>query len=259
MTELLAYGNARPGLELLSSAIANGWTFARDLLRAQREWNGERHVWLMPDAKAIARWEGSNGGLIHRECIIPSEEFGWLTVFHVDEARRVYPSLRSNGFPDGRLPEGLYATWLRARPKMAEEYESVTLSVPVVSKDGVRYVDREFEIEPSAILLGVGAAGSNHEIAAVWPPLEPEHPPIVSPEIESNKADAPLLRVHVGSGEDSSTLVVSEKNPEVRAIRISLQWPEPFDMLLPGGGGEDVLYHQAVMRRCIERYAAHWA
>ncbi len=224
--------------------------FSRDLHRAQREWRGEDRIWLMPDAKLVARWDVGKDGRFS-ECLIPSEGINLISVTHVDEGGRTSPPLVLPGDWQNALPKGLYRKWLNATPVVMEGPKSVALTVPVVADDRVSYVEETFEIEPGPIMPIAAMDESDRVTMSTWPPPGTNAVPPVSPETESSHFFGPLRRERVAIDGEQVEVVVPEKDPEFRAINVWMMWPDPFGALFPTGGGLDLIYHRGLMWHCI--------
>lgn len=231
--------------------------FSRDWLRAQREWHGEEHVWLDPDAQDVKRWmHQEEDGFPEHACLIPSEAINGFSILHIDEGRRVHPLFP---FPDewqNVLPEGLYRQWLSTLPDIVEGRASLSLVWPIVTEKAISYGEREIQLAPGPILPITWSGENDGTFTAAWPPPNTMKPRSISPEMESKQLYGPLNRATVNIDGKAIDIVVSERNSGVRAFNIWHQWRKPFDVFFPiGGGGSDLLLHHAMMKKCIKRVA----
>src|SRR5262245_24791970 len=114
--------------------------FARDLQKARLYWRGEDRIWLLPDEKEVRRWEFPSNGLSYRECCVPAETFNYVSIVHIDEARRTYAVILKNadGVPEP-LPSPLYQKWLQAEPTFVPGRTSVTMEIPRFTDNHVEY------------------------------------------------------------------------------------------------------------------------
>jgi hypothetical protein len=229
--------------------------FERDLQRAYGTWRDEVRIWLQPEAKKVSRWYRAFSGLRMTECMFPSETLNSITIYHVDEERRLFPSLGTQQSPQRQLPEGLYRRWLNAEVYWIADPREFTWSIPYIEGERVVYRDTRILTAPGPLLPFTGVDADNHRVRAVWPPPGRSMPTPVSPETESATYYGHLTRVRHSSQQDELYDVVSARDSSMRAARLWPKWPEPFHAMFPTGGGIDLLYHQALMRKCVEDIA----
>ena len=226
-------------------------SFSRDLHRAHREWRGEDRIWLMPYTEKTERWDVGDDGRFS-ERLIPAESMNLISVIHVDEGRRTWPPLALPESSTNVLPEGLYRQWLNARPIVSFGPKSIALSVPTVTGDRVSYAEEKFDMEPGPIMPIAGVDERSRSTVSIWPPIDNNTVPPVSPETESSNFFGPLRREHVLVDGEQIDVVVPENDPQFRALNVWLRWPGLLGALFPTGGGADLLYHRGLMRRCID-------
>ncbi len=232
-------------------------TFSRDWQRAQREWRGEEYVWLDSDAQEVKRWlQKEEDGLPQYGCLIPSESINGFWIIHIDEGRKMHPPLPlSAAWERNTLPEGLYRQWLRTLPDLIEGCTSLSFLWPVVADGTISYEKREIELAPGPMMTITAVDEDESAITSAWPPPDVKAAPTISPEMESKELYGQLRRTTMLVEGKEMNIVVSDRDPEARAFNFWLQWREPFNMFFPYGGGNDLLYHHAMMKTCIKKIA----
>ena len=224
-----------------------------DLLRAQRDWRGEERVWLSTAERETRRWKVQRGPLEFSECIIPADTDNLLDIYHIDKSGLVFPSPQLPAEWNNKLPQGLYQRWLNVMPKAVEGPRTVSMEFPTVGEEGVSNVVQTFEMDPGPIAPIVGIEEDRRFVQLSWSPLDTNAPTTISPETESRRRYGHLKYVPIEPG--GPDVVMSEGDPEMLAMNVWLQWPEPFGWFFRDGGRLDLLSHQAFMRRCV----ADWA
>ena len=228
-------------------------TFSRDWQRAQREWRGEEHIWLDPDVTAVKRWVLREENVLPiYECLVPSESINGFSVIHIDEGRRVHPFLPLPDEWQNTLPLALYKQWLGTLPDLIEGRDSIPLIWPVVSNDNVSYKECNVHVEPGPMLNITSVHENDGSFTSAWPPPNIEAPPTISPEMESRRLYGQLRRTTMMFNGKEMNIVVSDKDPKVKAFNFWQRWREPFHIFFPTGGGSDLLLHHAAMRTCIK-------
>jgi len=225
--------------------------FRRDLQRAQNAWQGEQFVWLLPDIKEVRRWSWKFDGWHYRELAVPSETLNRIHVVHVTKEGYCFPPY-GQGLPDswnGVIPPELFRLWLNtALPSLIPGRKELKLLRPVFDSDRVKYEERTLEIPPGPVLPIVSFDEKTRRATCKWPPGD-GFPPPVSPEAESIKAMGPF------TWERDATLAgcpIALDRSGKMAINVRLRWQQPFNEMFPFGGGPDLMYQHALMRRCVE-------
>jgi len=221
---------------------------ARDLRRAQREWQGEHRVWLDPSAKKVERWTRVDQGDNVHECIIPSETVNYFVIAHVDGEGRVYPNLPLPKEWEG-VVSGAYIRWLREEARIYRlKSDHVLMPMPVIKDGRVSIIETAIELRPGAITPDVDFNDGKMEIT--WRKSGNAEMLAIDHEIEAAQGRARYER-RVINGEEL-LIAVSEENPKLWSFALDLGWDKPFSYMLGEGGGMDVAMHQAYFKRCIE-------
>ena len=231
-------------------------TFSRDWLRAQREWRGEEYVWLDPDGQEVKRWTHRVGNeLPQNACLVPSESINGFSILHIDEGRRVHPLFPLPDEWQNTLPPGLYKQWASTMPDIVEGRTFLPFMWPVVNGGTISYQEVEIQLAPGPIMPVTSVDENDWTITSVWPPPNTKAPQTISPEMESERIYGRLSRTTMNIDGKEMNIVVSDKDPEVRAFNFWLQWREPFNVFFPTSGGNDLLLHHAMIKKCIKKIA----
>jgi hypothetical protein len=234
-------------------------TYSRDLQRAYEARQNEDEIWLLPnapDSEQSVRWYIDYGGLRVQNCMLRSERFNRLIVFHVDEGRRLYPPTLIDLEPGNTLPEGLYRQWLNSSPDMVEGRLEFEWSVPYIDGEYIRYADATVIPEPGPIMPIREIEARSHTILLTWPSAGLSLPSSVSPETESRDHYGQLQHATIETAQGPLDYVLTENVPEMRALPSRLRWEEPFASMFPTGGSIDLMHHHRRMRKCVEELTA---
>lgn len=226
--------------------------YARDLQRAQKEWRGEPVIWLLPDIREVKRWYWDFRWFRFWECAVPSETINRILVLHVTEEGFCYPPI-GIGLPqswEGKIPEGLFRKWLNAgRVSLVPGLKEIKTTRPVFEGDRLSYEERLLKVEPGPVVPIVSFDENTGEFTCAWPPPGSHLPSSVSPETESQEICGPVVWEEKPLSPELPTALDRSGS---RSVNVWLQWPEPFNEMFPFGGSMDLMFHKALIKRCIE-------
>jgi hypothetical protein len=241
----------------------------RDMARAYRAWDGEDRIYLLPWIKKpfgfgyplVSHTPGNKptrdvGRLPYefRVLAIPSEQLEIVDIIHIDSDRHVFaPGLPLTLFLENVnvAPKQMYLRWINTpEPHCVPSPGVAEFEVPFF--EGGRVVFRRITpaVEPGPI-VPVTSVDPTGKMEVVWPPPQSEHLQTISPEAESTEFYGRLR-----FADQESRVVVTENDPEMRAIHVSLKWPPPFDQCFPWGGGSDLSAELAKMRHLATKGAS---
>lgn len=228
----------------------------RDAQRAFDAWQGEDRVFFLPGLKEPVRWkEGQAEGSLYPVLAIPAEHFNMADVLHVGGngyAVGLAPGLR---FP--RLLADMFDAWMNVDKLGGVALyacpQKIEVIAPFFENGSVRYAPVSIEPEPGPTMevADISRAESEHIVSFKWPPDgRPLRP--ISPEVESAEYYGAFSRTEF----EDVPILENQRDPSLRSFHCMERWPEPLTMLLPFGGGNDVGFHQALMRDLADRSAS---
>src|SRR5579862_696184 len=235
----------------------------RDIQRAFRAWRGESRLWLLPwlEADAPVRW----GWPVMGECAIRSEHFNRIDVMHLGENGYLFGIGYTERCPTGRFDDRAVLTrWLNATRdralKLRDAPASITLAVPTIQEGRCTgMAPARFQLAPVGTVPIVGLFEKERACVTAWPPPGGIVPPI-SPDAESTEyydtRAGPLIRV-----EDADLpMLVSGRDPSVRALPLLVRWPDPLDKLYTSlaTGWDDVYVHSQAISIWEAAQRAGW-
>jgi hypothetical protein len=233
--------------------------------RAYSAWQGEGRIWLLPWISESFRWR-SKISIRHkashakdapeasapyrlRELAIRSERFDRIDLVHIDPDGRVFaptldlPFLRAH---DCRIPKGVYLQWIEQPGlEFVTSKGWIELEVPNLRGGSVEFERVRLRQQPGPI-LPCGKVGQ--QTGLVWPPLGSDLPRAISPEAENIGYYGRLWFSKGGEG----CAVLSDLQPDMRALHLNPRWPSPFDQFFPHGGGADLLACYEQIRECAQ-------
>lgn len=201
-----------------------------DIHRADREWDGDHVVWIVPDWTGPRNWiqEG-----LQVRCI-PGEQLECIMICHVGENGAVVgPSAAA--FPDMSV-QGLLDAWLNLEGELLQEAslgEHIVLPVPSVVEGGVTYVETQIETGFPSNLSIVRVDAEKRELRLGLPPGV-GNPAPVSPELESTQG-------------------LPTAAPPTGSMPVRIAWPSPFDRMMPTLSTLDDMHARALMRSIAEQ------
>jgi hypothetical protein len=156
----------------------------------------------------------------------------------------------------GKIPEGLYRQWLNTEPQIVKPGTVVESEVPLI-RDGLLVKEGESvlhekrklnatlgmylmadEIDPVAGRIGLGL-----------PPADPGCPPCVGALMQGARFYATASPGTLTLGDTEFEILGFPSTQHKVAVKVALDWPEPFNFLFHDGGGADVfLHHKRFMR-----------
>jgi hypothetical protein len=204
-------------------------SFSRDLQRAIREFKDEDRIWLVPDTKKVARFKRKGDYCDINECIIPSEDYNCLYIYHIDEYGAIFNPLQYFDKWENKIPDKIYKLWLENPPDLVylKELPYITANIPKNRNGKIIFEEIKIKVEPGPS-LPIKMEKNGKKIIGSWPPIG--LPQTISPETESKQY----------------------KRAKKGVVQFLLEWKDPFDILLPNGGNLDTLMQIAAMRKCIE-------
>lgn len=228
--------------------------FSLDLQRAYKEWIKEDRIWLIPKATEVIRWRVDDNNFLFYEAIVPSDELNVITIYHIDEQNRIFPSFPED--ENNTLEISLYKKWLQKYFTFYPGADSITIILPVIKNNEVEsYEEKEIKIKPGSMMPITDVNSDDYKFIMRWP----SKPSIVSPDIESKNFYGNLkfekLKYIKDNKKKQTTVVSSEKEPKGKAINLWIKWPQPFDSFFQYGGNIDIIYSHAHMRNCIKKIA----
>jgi hypothetical protein len=221
-------------------------TSRRDFERATSAWRGEQTVWLLPELTAPFR---SGKDPYHALLAIPSEAVERIDVCHVGANGYIADCCALDRFPDGKVC-GLLDSWLNnPGPVFVEAPTAATLlDAPRLEGNRVVYDRLVVELAPYGA-LPISSVQDSGEFTVSWPP---EHVRFrtVSPDAESEELNGPFLPFrHEG------VLLGKSQKTGRNSLWTTLEWPEPFQFLIPKGDGMDLLLALLRMRTIAKQSA----
>lgn len=235
---------------------------SRDIQRIYNAWNGEYRVWVMPGLKEIERWHLEVGPYIIGELAIPGENFNVITVTDITKEGRFFPPLPMffSEQWEGQIPENLFLKWMNAvEPEICPGSKEVEMYVPRIQDGRIyrgagnpQYIQSKITLEPGPILpISITKGRITHESKVIWPKDGPFPEPLVSPDTQANEwygktawEDSPVM-----SGLND---VVDQKGR--RGVSIRLEWPPPFDEIIPSGG-YDLIWQKKLLHDYVAQLA----
>jgi hypothetical protein len=222
---------------------------ARDLRRAQSNWQGEFHVWLDPKAKEVTRWTRVVDGTELSECVVPSETINCFDIMHVDGQGRVYPSIPLPEVWQGSV-SGAYLRWMEESPNIFNiDSECVNMLMPVIQDGKVTISEDRLKRIPGS-LTSSSTVNDNGTFSLSW--RNPKNAKMLALNQEIAESQGPThYERQIIKGKEM-LVVVSDKNPSIRAFSYDFGWDKPYSYMLGEGGGAELASHQGKLKRCIQ-------
>lgn len=220
---------------------------ARDAARAVQAWRTEHRIWLLPGLERPVRWTESWMGGTAFLCAIPSEELNAVDVFHIGENGYAYGPPEFDRFaPDWRVA-GLLDAWLNwvNAPTPTIRWQApfpVGLDVPIFGPDQVAYqhVELDFGAGPS-----FRVADDRRGSISFRTPDQSALP--ISPEAELEEYYRRCFGELRRTISDGVETWLSNKEPNVRSLGLTLWADPPLTGFFPTGVNLDALYHWTKM------------
>ena len=216
----------------------------RDIERAQRAWEGERTIWILPGIPETLRWTyPTDEGFEH--LAINGERLSRIDVVFVGTNGEVAEDANFRRFGSTKASE-LLDSWLSILQPGAEPwavYEASTtarLDLPYFCANGsVKLVERTVELEP----LSLQHLEFNPETGMArsrWPPEGwglPEK--VISANAESLRRFGGFRGGFLEIGEKRMPIYINQYDPTLLAFSHADKWPGILEAIFPAGGGLD--------------------
>lgn len=251
---------------------------SRDFRRAGSVFLGDDRIWILPWIDRPFRWttsieiptRGSRGGSSRgsvrykfQEVAIQGEGFDRIDILHIDSDGRVFaPSRYAPAVPGlqgvrlklgpccdqgSRAPRSVYLKWLAAPPPARVLSDgSAEFVVPILTQHKVGWQNWLLRQSPGPI-EPIKTDAVDAEPDTVWPPPGSRLPPSVSREAESEEFYGDLR-----FDDENPGIVLTAKDPKMRALHVNFKWAPPFDELFPYGGGADLRAEHNSMKQVVE-------
>jgi hypothetical protein len=164
-----------------------------------------------------------------KQCAVASEAFNVIDVFYADKNGYVCPPITDRKKTLKRIPEQFSRMFVECKPTAKLRPKSYLMDVPVGLAPNQKPQMKRVSI-PTAPGPAVNVTHVNEGIYYIHAPQQKDGPAPLSPEVE----------------DDAGSIEGKEKG-----IEYALQWPEPFDLFWPTGGGADILFFHGEMREIL--------
>ncbi|OIJ16501.1 hypothetical protein BKP45_21070 [Anaerobacillus alkalidiazotrophicus] len=223
-------------------------SFSRDVERAQRSWDGEDRIWLIPGLKEVKRWSIKEGLSTFNECAIPSETFNNITIVNVSKNRTFFPQ-EGNGIPGewgGNFPENLLNLWVSSNPTFISIDNKFKMNIPFFINDKVAYKEVIRTMPPGPIIPITKVDKEDLLVELKWTPNN--NIESISPEVESSE----FFGKYKWEKEPKNTFNLAVNDGGKKAFHTAILWKQPIQEMFPLGGGIDLLNHNSYLRRCLK-------